>query len=313
MGILIGILTALAAVLFNIVAGSILQRTFGSLGLAMTELGFACIALISAIVYNTWKRSSLDKLHIPYPEQMYTIEQTFPFRLPRLRHMVGGLILMYGGYMITAMYYNSIMRIFPDTYTELSKSMLDTVYTGSFASVFCTVAIVPAICEELLMRGAMQHAFGELKKPIYTILLTGLMFGLFHIDPIRIPFAAAMGIILSYAYYRSGSLWVPIGMHFANNAYSAISAWSLQGIDTSQLTEQAASLGLVPWMEPIAGLIAAITLAVLSLVALFGGAAFLEPNLIFSVKKHKKPILCCVGYVLVLALGMFLSILFLGL
>jgi len=308
MGILIGLVATLITILFNIFAGSALQSMFGTLGAAITELGFAVIALVTAIVYVTQKRRALDLQHIEYAETEYTIESVFPFKLPKLTHLVGGLCLMLGGYFLSAMYMNIVMRLFPDTYAALNDAILKSTYTGSFASVFCTVAIVPAVCEELLLRGAIQKTFSDLKKPMYTILLTGLMFGLFHIDPIRIPFAAMMGIILSYAYYRSGSIFVPIAMHFANNAYSVVSSWQLRDMDAEALMAEASAMMTTPAIAIMTGLFTTAALTFLTFSSLAAGFMLLEPNPPASLRTHKKPILACVICALALAIGMFVSI-----
>ena len=72
------------------------------------------------------------------------------------------------------------------------------------------IAAVVSVCEELLFRGAMQHAIG----PYWTSIL----FALIHVRYLKhwIPtgwvFLSSYG--LGYIYVASGSLWAPILCHF---------------------------------------------------------------------------------------------------
>ncbi|PAD79689.1 CPBP family intramembrane glutamic endopeptidase [Paenibacillus campinasensis] len=72
------------------------------------------------------------------------------------------------------------------------------------------IALVVSICEELLFRGAIQHAFG----PYWTSIL----FALIHVRYLRhwLPtgwvFLSSYG--LGYVYIHTGTLWAPILCHF---------------------------------------------------------------------------------------------------
>jgi len=312
MSILIGLAATLITILFNIYAGSALQNAFGSMGSAFAEIGFALIALATAVIYVVQKRRSLDRRHIEYGETDYTIESVFSFNPPKFRHIVGGLSLMFAGNQISVMYYNIVMRLFPETYAALNDSILESAYSGTFAATFCTIAIIPPICEELLLRGAIQKTFTDLKKPIYTILLSGFMFGLFHIDPMRIPFATMMGIILSYAYYRSGSIFVPILMHFANNAYSVITSWQYKDLSTEAIMAENAAVLSDPMTAAIAGFVSALAMMLIAACGIFVGASFLEPQFAVSLKKYRKVYLSAAICIAVLGAGMFVSILVFG-
>ncbi|KKO52026.1 CPBP family intramembrane glutamic endopeptidase [Paenibacillus sp. DMB20] len=72
------------------------------------------------------------------------------------------------------------------------------------------IAFIVSVCEELLFRGAIQHAFG----PYWTSIL----FAVIHVRYLRhwIPtgwvFLSSYG--LGYIYLESGTLWAPIMCHF---------------------------------------------------------------------------------------------------
>ncbi|RAV18558.1 CPBP family intramembrane glutamic endopeptidase [Paenibacillus contaminans] len=73
------------------------------------------------------------------------------------------------------------------------------------------ISAVVAICEELLFRGAVQHAFGA--------YWTSILFAAIHIRYLRhwimtgLVFGVSYG--LGWIYEQSGTLWAPIIAHFA--------------------------------------------------------------------------------------------------
>lgn len=80
------------------------------------------------------------------------------------------------------------------------------------------IAFMVAVCEELLFRGAIQHAFG----PYWTSIL----FALIHVRYLKhwIPtgwvFLSSYG--LGFIYMESGSLWAPIICHFVIDLISGM-------------------------------------------------------------------------------------------
>lgn len=80
------------------------------------------------------------------------------------------------------------------------------------------IALVVAVCEELLFRGAIQHGIG----PYWTSVL----FAAIHIRYLRhwLPtgwvFASSYG--LGYIYVQTGTLWAPIVCHFLIDLISGL-------------------------------------------------------------------------------------------
>ena len=85
------------------------------------------------------------------------------------------------------------------------------------------VAVLPAIGEELLFRGIIQtHLAKNLKNFHVAIFLTGVLFSFIHFQFYGFLPRMFLGVLFGYIYYWSGSLLVPILMHFTNNAFSYI-------------------------------------------------------------------------------------------
>lgn len=84
-----------------------------------------------------------------------------------------------------------------------------------------SLAILAPLLEEVLFRGAIQgllmRFFG---RPWPAILISALLFGVFHLNPVQIVYATLLGIVLGWIYYRTGSLLPVIVGHILNNSYA---------------------------------------------------------------------------------------------
>jgi membrane protease YdiL (CAAX protease family) len=78
------------------------------------------------------------------------------------------------------------------------------------------------VCEEILFRGALLGLLARTVPPVARVLAVALAFGVMHLLLPRILPTAALGVLLGFAAVRSGSLWVPITMHVANNGLLVI-------------------------------------------------------------------------------------------
>ncbi len=107
------------------------------------------------------------------------------------------------------------------TIQETYKVLISAHSPWQFLFVLLVIGVTPAICEEMLFRGLVQGNF-EMSMPRgKAIIVTGLIFGLYHLDPFTFVALAALGIYLSYLVSVSESILVPMAGHFANNFVSA--------------------------------------------------------------------------------------------
>ena len=81
------------------------------------------------------------------------------------------------------------------------------------------IALLPAIFEELAFRHVILTNLLPYGK-WGAIICSSLLFGIVHIDPPRIIFATVFGIMLAICREHTGSLIVPMIIHFINNAIS---------------------------------------------------------------------------------------------
>ncbi len=87
----------------------------------------------------------------------------------------------------------------------------------NFYLVFAYAAI-PAIFEEFVFRGVVSSKYDEI-SPLYSIIMSSIMFGIIHLDLKTLPFHFLCGILLSVSMYASKSIFVPIIIHFVYNFF----------------------------------------------------------------------------------------------
>jgi len=84
-------------------------------------------------------------------------------------------------------------------------------------------ALTPAVIEELCFRGYLFSAMSNALTPFRTIVITALLFGLFHVLTgsallvERFVPSTLMGLIIGWVAYRTGSVFPGMVIHFVHN------------------------------------------------------------------------------------------------
>ncbi|MGL5346312.1 MAG: ABC transporter permease subunit/CPBP intramembrane protease [Peptostreptococcaceae bacterium] len=200
-----GMILYVLSLLFLIYIGSIIQFKLGMSGIAITQI----VILLLPVLFAFYIKSDFKKV--------------FSINLPSFKHILGSVILWAGGYVIVLLVTQILLYFFPSN-LEVAESLNDALYIkDSLFLNLLIVAVMPAICEEMLFRGFILTSFNKSKKyPQRAIFFSALLFGFMHIDFIRIVPTTILGIILAYSVYKSGSIFVAMIMHFLNNGVSVI-------------------------------------------------------------------------------------------
>ena len=98
------------------------------------------------------------------------------------------------------------------------------------------MVLIPALGEELFFRGSVQSLLSSRFTSHTAILIAALFFGAGHIQPLSFLPIFFMGIIFGYARLWTGTLWVPIALHFINNGYALASAYLNEGVLNTENT-----------------------------------------------------------------------------
>ena len=104
------------------------------------------------------------------------------------------------------------------------SALMDQLTGGPFWSSFLLAAIFAPIFEEWLCRGMILRGLLTKMKPGWAIVVSALFFALIHMNPWQALNAFIIGVVMGIVYYRTGSLWLTMLMHFVNNATAVVMA-----------------------------------------------------------------------------------------
>lgn len=107
----------------------------------------------------------------------------------------------------------------------------DLLQTG-WLGIIC-IAILGPILEELLFRGAITKVLLRKYSPAKAILISSLIFGIFHLNPVQIVGASLSGFLFAWLYYRTKSLIPGILIHILNNSLAVWLGLNYDGVDTT--------------------------------------------------------------------------------
>ena len=192
------------AMLLLVYVGGLLQLKLGILGLALTEIMF----LILTVGLAYYIKADFKKL--------------FSLKMTGIKSILGALILWFGTFILTFLLTEIMIIIFPDSMETIEKLNMAMLSMDNLWINLLVLAFLPAVCEETLFRGFI---FGSLKREenyLWPIMMTALMFGIMHIYPIKFIPTTILGFVLTYALYKTESIFIPMLIHFANNATAVL-------------------------------------------------------------------------------------------
>ncbi len=117
-------------------------------------------------------------------------------------------------------------------FSEFMQSATEPTGRMSAFEIIATgiaMAVVPAICEEILFRGTVLSALLPYGRS-FAIISSALLFGLMHQNPAQLFYATMAGIVLGYVYTKTGSIWCGVLVHFFNNLVSVIQTAALANL-----------------------------------------------------------------------------------
>lgn len=106
---------------------------------------------------------------------------------------------------------------------ELTKAILTTNQLGVMLLNFIVVAIMPAIAEEFFFRGLIQkYIIQWTKNTVWGVVLAAAIFSAIHMQFQGFIPRFLLGMLFGYLYVWSGSIWVPVAAHMANNGMAVV-------------------------------------------------------------------------------------------
>lgn len=115
------------------------------------------------------------------------------------------------------------MRESEDKAQKLTDAFLSSGDWGGFLVNLIMIAGLAAIGEELIFRGILVRLFGEWTGNVHlSVIIPAFLFSALHLQFYGFFGRLVLGILLGYLFIWSGSLWVPVIVHFLNNAMAVI-------------------------------------------------------------------------------------------
>ncbi len=116
-----------------------------------------------------------------------------------------------------------------------SYSVPVTNGTQSLLSAIFVSALVPAVCEELLVRGVVQYELTKYAGGITGVLAGALMFAFLHFDLQYFMIYLCAGIILGILTHVTHSVFPAVIVHFFNNIFSVLLSDRLSFVATERI------------------------------------------------------------------------------
>ncbi len=92
------------------------------------------------------------------------------------------------------------------------------------------VSVLPAIGEEVLFRGGVARGLKR-KNYLFAILMSGLMFSIFHGNAAQTVHQFFIGMVFAYLYFVTGSLLASMFAHLLNNLFAVLFELALANVN----------------------------------------------------------------------------------
>lgn len=190
-------------ILLSILAGTVIGVMNINMPLWGSYLLSQAIVLLPALIYV-----AIHKINII---------ACMPYR--KLRISDGLLSLLFGYALVPMMLFvNNLTSLFSTNYVQDSVQEL---IAYPFVVQLLIIAVLPACVEEFVFRGLIYHSYRK-NGILGAAVLSGLVFGLMHLNINQLSYALLMGIVFALLVEATGSMYSSMLAHFAANSYSII-------------------------------------------------------------------------------------------
>jgi uncharacterized protein len=230
------VFTALAGVLINLIYGINILSDPNALSdisnpsvinaLKMMQVlsatgTFIVPPLIAAFVYSQQPMQFLSLTKAPSWLSILAVAGIVLFSTPLINQMmVWNQQMSLPGFLKTV---EEWMKGAESKAAELTVAFMKMDSVSDFLLNLLMIALLPAIGEELIFRGVIQQLFkAQIKNTFVAILFTSILFSAMHLQFYGFIPRMALGLLLGYLLEWSGSLWLPVLLHFLNNGAAVV-------------------------------------------------------------------------------------------
>lgn len=143
------------------------------------------------------------------------------------------------------------------------QPLFPSIKTGKqYILAILAMAVIPAVVEEFLFRGVILRGY-ERFGTLTAVVVSGVLFGLLHLNLVNLPAIIFLGIMIGYVVVRTDSIFSGMLYHFIQN-FLSISFLFLQEIVQGSLGDEVA---IQQNIEQIPPELLVTTMAVLGIIA----------------------------------------------
>lgn len=103
----------------------------------------------------------------------------------------------------------------PSWFWELFNQIFESDY--GWLGAFLKVAVIAPIVEELIFRGIILQGFRKNYNGFVSVIMSALLFALFHLNPWQFPATFVLGLLLGFIMIRTNNILLAILGHSINN------------------------------------------------------------------------------------------------
>ena len=183
--------------------GGLFAGKFGLWGVIMEQLMF----LVITVFYGWYIKVDFKKL--------------FHFNGFNIRGLAGSVLAWAGAYLILVLLSALLAAFFPENADN--TALYDLWGNNPVWLAVVSSALAPAICEEVMFRGFMLGTLENKYSAVKAVILTGILFGAYHMSLNGLIIIGLLGIVQSYIVNRTKSIYLTMITHFINNLLAVLS------------------------------------------------------------------------------------------
>lgn len=138
-------------------------------------------------------------------------------RLNKLHWQDTLLVILLGFVVQPVMTFFSLITVF--FFNNNAGEFMSSIVSAPYPLLLAVMALLPTISEEITLRGIILSGYNN-KNRYVAAAITGLFFGILHLDPQQFLYTAALGFIFALVVRITNSIYSSMIMHFIINGTS---------------------------------------------------------------------------------------------
>jgi len=181
------------------------EQFFQSVGVVLLEL----IYIVPVLLIFSWRHIQLKQLG---------------FRNFKWSKLGLGCGLLIGGYILVLLHNGILTALGVDTQGEEVMKIFGSLESPIWFMI--AAVIIAPIVEEMFFRGFLFQGFRQRYGWVIASLLSSAIFAAAHLDPVSLIPTFILGVVFSYVYHGSNSVWPGIILHFSVNAFGVLGIYA---------------------------------------------------------------------------------------